>query len=364
MAYKFLTSAQFNLGFEYDFLCPKDQKRAKEANSAVFDDFIDVLVQGGYDAAFLCGDLFSSRGPEDPKAVFDKFYKVPPSKALLVTTGKNDFNEPGDFWEKTLENLNFSFYKSIMYSSMKIQPSDVYVAGSAFDGYFPERSVLKEALDYVKNDKQILPDMNSIFVAYGKLTSKFKSDPEGLVQPFTEEEVEKLPFTIVLLGGSKKQMPIGTRGYYTGSPMATSFDDDDLGERSFLEFEMDLNKFTAKPVKSSKAIPFQKETIDMQTVGQGNLQGAIKYSDDSRIVLNKMQGEVGFDQMVEVFKLRRAGDFNIDISSLRLNPTEGAQPEQDFYNQIVAQIGKAKQVVDKNRGLEALYEGFLAYNLI
>ena len=253
---KILQTGDLHLGkilYEYSLL--EDQKY-------ILNQITEILLQDDFDVLAITGDIYDRAIPS-PEAVelFDQFltnlHKKKPNLAILIISGNHDSARRLSFASKLLASNNI--YICAENSSEKIdnkKPISLKDStGFQCDFYlvpFFHADDIKNIVENISPNPENPSILFSHCLTLGVETSSSERTFVGTAENIDSSIFEK--FTYTGLGHIHKPQKVSEKIYYSGSPLAYSFDEIKY-EKSFLKIEiskdkkLEIEKIPANPLR-------------------------------------------------------------------------------------------------------------------
>lgn len=253
---KILQTGDLHLGkilYEYSLL--EDQKY-------ILNQITEILLQDDFDVLAITGDIYDRAIPS-PEAVelFDQFltnlHKKKPNLAILIISGNHDSARRLSFASKLLASNNI--YICAENSSEKIdnkKPISLKDStGFQCDFYlvpFFHADEIKNIVENISPNPENPSILFSHCLTLGVETSSSERTFVGTAENIDSSIFEK--FTYTGLGHIHKPQKVSEKIYYSGSPLAYSFDEIKY-EKSFLKIEiskdkkLEIEKIPANPLR-------------------------------------------------------------------------------------------------------------------
>ena len=258
---KILQTGDLHLGkILYEYSLIEDQKH-------ILNQITNILVSENYDALILTGDIYDRAVPS-PEAVevFDDFltnlHKKAPKLSIFVISGNHDSAKRLSFAAKLLatNNIHIGANTDIEFL-LKQKPITIEDStGQKCDFYllpFVYASDIKKVLESYEPSNENPSVLISHCLTLGAETSSSERTFIGAAENIDSGIFSK--FSYVALGHIHKPQKVSENVYYSGSPLAYSFDEIKY-EKSFLKIEIQgkddikIEKIPANPKRKLRTI--------------------------------------------------------------------------------------------------------------
>ena len=240
---KILQTGDLHLGkilYEYSLL--EDQKY-------ILNQITEILLQDDFDVLAITGDIYDRAIPS-PEAVelFDQFltnlHKKKPNLAILIISGNHDSARRLSFASKLLASNNIYICAENLSEKIENQKPISLKDSTGFqcDFYlvpFFHADDIKNIVENISPNPENPSILFSHCLTLGVETSSSERTFVGTAENIDSSIFEK--FTYTGLGHIHKPQKVSEKIYYSGSPLAYSFDEIKY-EKSFLKIEISKDK--------------------------------------------------------------------------------------------------------------------------
>ena len=253
---KILQTGDLHLGkilYEYSLL--EDQKY-------ILNQITEILLQDDFDVLAITGDIYDRAIPS-PEAVelFDQFltnlHKKKPNLAILIISGNHDSARRLSFASKLLASNNIYICAENLSEKIENQKPISLKDSTGFqcDFYlvpFFHADDIKNIVENISPNPENPSILFSHCLTLGVETSSSERTFVGTAENIDSSIFEK--FTYTGLGHIHKPQKVSEKIYYSGSPLAYSFDEIKY-EKSFLKIEiskdkkLEIEKIPANPLR-------------------------------------------------------------------------------------------------------------------
>ena len=253
---KILQTGDLHLGkilYEYSLL--EDQKY-------ILNQITEILLQDDFDVLAITGDIYDRAIPS-PEAVelFDQFltnlHKKKPNLAILIISGNHDSARRLSFASKLLASNNIYICAENLSEKIENQKPISLKDSTGFqcDFYlvpFFHADEIKNIVENISPNPENPSILFSHCLTLGVETSSSERTFVGTAENIDSSIFEK--FTYTGLGHIHKPQKVSEKIYYSGSPLAYSFDEIKY-EKSFLKIEiskdkkLEIEKIPANPLR-------------------------------------------------------------------------------------------------------------------
>ena len=258
---KILQTGDLHLGkilYEYSLL--EDQKY-------ILNQITEILLQDDFDVLAITGDIYDRAIPS-PEAVelFDQFltnlHKKKPNLAILIISGNHDSARRLSFASKLLASNNIYICAENLSEKIENQKPISLKDSTGFqcDFYlvpFFHADDIKNIVENISPNPENPSILFSHCLTLGVETSSSERTFVGTAENIDSSIFEK--FTYTGLGHIHKPQKVSEKIYYSGSPLAYSFDEIKY-EKSFLKIEiskdkkLEIEKIPANPLRKLVSI--------------------------------------------------------------------------------------------------------------
>lgn len=253
---KILQTGDLHLGkilYEYSLL--EDQKY-------ILNQITEILLQDDFDVLAITGDIYDRAIPS-PEAVelFDQFltnlHKKKPNLAILIISGNHDSARRLSFASKLLATNNIYICAENLSEKIDNKKPISLKDSTGFqcDFYlvpFFHADDIKNIVENISPNPENPSILFSHCLTLGVETSSSERTFVGTAENIDSSIFEK--FTYTGLGHIHKPQKVSEKIYYSGSPLAYSFDEIKY-EKSFLKIEiskdkkLEIEKIPANPLR-------------------------------------------------------------------------------------------------------------------
>ncbi|MEW6616202.1 MAG: metallophosphoesterase [Thermodesulfobacteriota bacterium] len=226
---KFIHTADIHLGREFDQFDEKGEERREDIR-LTFRRIASLAIEKGVNLFLISGDLFNSPNPskKDLEFVFETFRMLSDNNVVIfITPGNHDYYIPDGIWDREFSSLgrNLHIFTSSEFETIGLERFKVSVAGCAYNRH-QSNSRLFERPEFK------ISQQNSILLFHG---SYEYPNQEYRDQPFSLEELKRLPFNYIALGHYHRHMEIFSEEkrvcFYPGVPEGLNLDERNAGKR-------------------------------------------------------------------------------------------------------------------------------------
>ncbi|MFH2012692.1 MAG: DNA repair exonuclease [Pseudomonadota bacterium] len=236
---KFIHTADIHLGREFDQFDERGEERREDIRLA-FRRTANLAVEKGVDLFLISGDLFNSPNPskKDLEFVVETFRSLVDNNVVIfITPGNHDYYIPNGIWDKEFNFLseNLHIFTSPEFETIDLERFKVSVAGCAYNRHQSNSRLLEKPAFNINQQ-------NSILLFHG---SYEYPNQEYQDQPFSLEELKRLPFNYIALGHYHRHMDIFSEdkkaSFYPGTPEGLNLDERNAGKRHVILGEISDN---------------------------------------------------------------------------------------------------------------------------
>ncbi len=340
-------TADLHLDAPFAYLPFEKRVLKKQAIKSALAKVVELTLENQADALIIAGDLFNSVNPLPATIAFviDEMGKLAGKARVIIVPGNHDHYQSGGFWDLPEWPEHVTIFKTDVWSTTKIEPIGISVAGIASRSSGTERNALKEF------------DLEAdILVMHGAHKLDFYEGRHSY--PFSEEDTLRLQAKYLALGHYHQFGQVGPGiAHYSGSPEGLCFDES--GKRSALLVEIGDGPARVEPLELG-VYPFNRFELDCTTVTDSNeIETAITafgaQRDLVKVVLTGMPS-VDLDVDVESL-LARLGErfFHIDIKEKLELPVVDIKPgDKTIKAKFLLRMREKLEVTDDSETKEVI----------
>lgn len=301
---KFIHTADVHLGREFDQFDERGEERREDIR-LTFRRIASLAVEKGIDLFLISGDLFNSPNPskKDLEFIFETFRMLSDNNVVIfIIPGNHDYYIPNGIWDREFNSLgeNLHIFTSPKFETIDLEHFKVSVVGCAYNRHQSNFRLLEKP-------ELKISQQNSILLFHG---SYEYPNQEYQDQPFSLEELKRLPFNYIALGHYHRHMGIFSEEkkacFYPGVPEGLNLDERNAGERHVI-----LGEISDQGEVNITIEEVQRKIIEILSIdcthfqGKGALEMKIReHAGDNKILKLNLTGKPTMDILDTIDELQ------------------------------------------------------------